>query len=67
MPIFLLRHNYNFRNLTDIIREYTVHLPNPDRFSCSKSHLHFKMAFEKIGPSCVQGYRQKIDLGETEN
>ena len=27
-----------------------IYLPTLDRFSCSKSHLLFKMAFEKIGP-----------------
>ncbi len=32
------------------LRNLPVNLPNLDRFSCSKSHLHFKTAFEKIGP-----------------
>ncbi len=44
----------NFLILCEIwlieLRNLPVYLPTLDRFSCSKSHLHFKTAFEKIGP-----------------
>ncbi len=32
------------------LRDLSIYLQTLDRFSCSKSHLHFKTAFEKIGP-----------------
>ncbi len=52
-PIFFAQFpDITCRKIQEIckIPNLPVYLQTLDRFSCSKSHLHFKMAFEKIGP-----------------